>query len=408
MRSDVEGDYVLGLGFRRNVFITPPKDLLRLHVFDMHAVNISLIGPSKSYTNDSESSLAITFNDAANRLPMVPIKCRVAYEFGPEEISEFGDKPNTCLLKGSKSRAKSQKLRLYPTYDGHNWLPVYIEHVIEAPSPKLSFLSSFISEDSLAIIINFEQPINLEHIEHHINDDNDNGDNDADEVLMMCDYLLAESSLEHLSLYGLYSCRWATRVQLIISILRPLSSDSIEIQIKPQVLIEYSQKYAQYNQLMSANISKLSTTINWWSYEPKVAIVGPSEVPECGDFALVGQFSSPRGSTEVDFHWKVDGEAVSKELRQFVARNRKSTNLLLSVDLFEVGHEYLFTFRAYIQTRRQQLEVSHKLIKHNFECPVVSIYSTHLLAATQFTQRDNITLLADVKFPDCIYPPQVS
>ena len=32
--SIAEGEYVLGLGFRKNVFITPPKDLLHLYAFN--------------------------------------------------------------------------------------------------------------------------------------------------------------------------------------------------------------------------------------------------------------------------------------------------------------------------------------------------------------------------------------
>lgn len=32
--SIAESEYVLGLGFRKNVFITPPKDLLHLYAFN--------------------------------------------------------------------------------------------------------------------------------------------------------------------------------------------------------------------------------------------------------------------------------------------------------------------------------------------------------------------------------------
>lgn len=366
-------------------------------------MNISLVAPHKSLTNESESDLVVEFEDENHEIPPIPIKCAVLYENGKMEISDAGVKPNSCIVKKSKLRNKSQVIKLYPTFDGLNLFPVWIEHLIESPAPKVFLLSSFVSEDSLTIVLNFDKLVNLEMIEQNIREATDDDD---DETLVMCDYLLHENTIEHLSLFGLLSCRWATRIQLVISIHRPLTSDSIEVKIKPNVLVEYDQKYTLLNEEMSANITKLSN-INWWSYEPMIAISGPNQIPVCGDIVLVGHFSSPRGTNEVDFQWEVNEEA-SNELRQYVTRNGKSTNLLLNAEMFDSGHEYQFTLRAFIHARRQNIEATHTLVKLDFEAPIISIYHTRILHSSPLYESDNITLLADVKVPECIFPPQVN
>lgn len=366
-------------------------------------VNLSLIGPLKSLTNESDSLLTIDFEDLTKQIPPIPIRCMIVFESGESELANFGIKLNSCTLKRSPLRSKSQKVKIYPTFDGVNLMPVFMEHLIEATAPKLFALSSFVSEDGLSIVVNFDKPVDLGSIDRSIKD---NTDDDEDEPLVMCDYLLKENTIEHLSIYGLQACRWATRVQLIITILRPLSSDSIEVEIKPQVLLEYDQKYALSSEAMSANVSKLSNSINWWSYEPMVAIVGPSEISMCGEFALIGMFSSPRGTQDVDFQWEVAGE-VSNELKQYVSRNGKSTNMVLSADMFESGVEYRFTFKAFVQARRQSLESTHSLSKLPYEAPLVSVFHSRLLHTLPLYESDNITLFADVKVPDCIFPAQV-
>ena len=325
------------------------------------------------------------------------------FEFGQSELANFGIKPNSCTLKRSQFRSKSQVIKIFPTFDGLNLMPVFMEHLIEATPPKIFGLSSFVSEDGLTIVVNFDKSVDLATIDRSIKE---NTDDEEDEPLVMCDYLLSENTIEHLSLYGLQSCRWATRIQLIISILRPLSSDSIEVEFKPQVMYEYDQKYALPSDTMSVNVSKLSNSINWWSYEPMINIVGPDEISACGEFALIGLFSSPRGSHDVEFQWDVARQA-SNELKQYVSRNGKTTNLLLSADMFEVGVEYTFTLKAFIHTRRQSLESTHTLTKLPYEAPIISLYHTRLLHTMPLYESDNITLLADVKVPDCIYPAQV-
>ncbi|KAJ6225317.1 hypothetical protein RDWZM_003862 [Blomia tropicalis] len=394
-----DGEYVLGLGFRKNVFITPPKDLLHLYVYDTSSINISLIGPSTSLTNESDSLLTIHFDDLNNEIPPIPIRCKVLYDNGEEELANFGVKLNSCTLPRSDHRSKSQKIRIYPTFDGIHMFSSSVEHLIQAIPPRIFVLSSFVSEDGLSVVINFDKPVDLGAIDRNINANSDTYD---DEPLVMCDYLFTESTIEHLSLHGLQGCRWATRVQLIATILRPLSTDTIEVEFKPNVLFQHGQKFALPNEAMSGNVSKLS---NWWSYEPMVAITGPNEISACGNFALIGHFSSPRGTHEVDFQWEVEGD-VSDELKHYVSRSGKSNNLLLSSDLLEIGIEYTFIFKAFIQVRRQSLQATHLLVKLPYEAPIISLYHTKLLHSLPFYESSNLTLFADINVPDCIQPPQ--
>lgn len=411
------------MGFRKNVFITPPKDLLQLFVYDpslglfskvswkfsfsnfaFFTVNITLKRPVKSLTNESETAVVIDFHDDNQEIPPVPLKCAFYYEDGAKELGDFGPRPDSCVWNRSGRRMKSQVITIFPTFDGTNLFPVSMEHLIQAVAPKIFPLSSFVSEDSLTIVVNFDKPVNIELIEQSIKEQAE--EEIEDESALMCEYLLHSNTIEHLSLFELKSCRWATRIQLIITLHRPLSSDSIEVVIKPNVLVEFDQKYALFNGPQAANITKLAN-INWWSYEPMIAITGPTEVPICGDFVLVGHFSSPRATADVDFQWLVEGE-VSKELQQFVRRNGKSTNLLLNAEMFESAIEYTFTLRAFIQSRRQNIEATHTLIKLDFEAPIISIYHTRLLNSFPLYESDNITLVADTRMPECIYPPQVS
>src|SRR5699024_8788687 len=151
---------------------------------------------------------------------------------------------------------RSQTVRLYPTFDGVNIVPSWVEHRIEALAPVIFPLTSFVSEDGLSVVVNFDRPVDLDTIEANIRE---NTDDEDDWPLVMCDYLLQEATIEHLSLFGLQGCKWATRVQLVVSILRPLSSDSIDIRLKPRVLFEYGQKYPLPNRGdLSANVSKLA------------------------------------------------------------------------------------------------------------------------------------------------------
>lgn len=372
----------------------------------MNTVNITSIYPERSFANESDKKLEIIFNDNSDQIPPVPFRCKIIYENGKEELSDFGVNEKSCILKQSSDRLQSQIIQIYPTFDGLNLISSSgFSHLIEAPAPKIFSLSSFISEDSLSIIVNFDKSVDIEHIENHIREYVDIED-EEDLALIMCDYLLLDHTIEQLSLFELKSCKWATRIQLIISTLKPLSTDTIEIEIKPQVLTEYKQKYPLYNEAISANISKLSNSINWWSYEPMIAITGPQEISFCGNFALIGHFSSPRGTTEVDFQWEVLGE-VTADLYDYVKQNGKSTNLLLNAEMFNVNSVYIFNLKAFIHARKQSIEATHSLIRLDFETPNLSIYSTSLLESLAHYENDPVILFADFTIPDCIYPPQV-
>ncbi|CAG2170411.1 unnamed protein product, partial [Oppiella nova] len=183
-------------------------------------------------------------------------------------------------------------------------------------------------------------------------------------------------------------------------------SEDVHIKFKKHVIKESDQTIALSNpKQLEVIIGKLSAEPSWWSYEPHIAVTGPSEVPDCGIFALVGHFSSPRGTTDVQFQWEVVGD-VGTDLKEHIQSNGKSTNLILDADFFEYHTPYKFVFRAFIPVRDQTLEVGHTLVKLDYDSPVVSIYHTRLLQSTPLSADQDILLLADISVPECVFPVQ--
>ncbi|CAG2108991.1 unnamed protein product, partial [Medioppia subpectinata] len=330
--------------------------------------------PKNITTKDSNETINLQFSDPSNSLFGIPFRCLVSYSSeNSEQLTDETNQLHSCSLSPSKLRLHSQTLEINPTFDGINLLSKPFKLNITAPSPQISHQNCYASEDGLAVIVMFETPVHI--IEHSLQN-----------ALIICEQLLTNETIDYLK--------------------KTISENSVHIKFKPNVIRESDQTIALSNPTqLEVIVGKLSAEPSWWSYEPHIAVTGPSEVPDCGIFALIGHFSSPRGTTDVQFQWEVVGE-VGNELKEHIQENGKSTNLILDSDFFEYHTPYKFVFRAFIPVRDQTLEVAHTLIKLDYDSPVVSIYHTRLLQSTPLSADQDIMLLADISVPECVFPVQ--
>ncbi|XP_054162417.1 uncharacterized protein LOC128960372 [Oppia nitens] len=394
-----EGSYVISLGIIKNSINSFRKDFIRLIVYDPNEVEklfeLSEMTPKNTSTSDSNETITLQFSDPSNSLFGIPFRCKLFYSIGNrEQLTDETNQLNSCSIKPTKLRSHSQTVEIHPTFDGINLLSKPFQFNITAQSPQISYQNCYVSEDGLVVIIQFETPV---HITQHFSDNN---------LLEVCEQLLTNETIDYLSFYGLKSCLWASKKQLIITTDKSIAENLVHIKFKKYAIRESDQMLAISNQnQLDAIAGKLSAEPSWWSYEPNIAITGPSEIPECGIFALIGHYSSPRGTTNVKFQWDVLGE-VSNELKEHIENNGKSTNLILDADFFDYHTPYKFVFKAFIPVREQTLEVGHTLVKLEYDSPIVSIYHTRLLQSTPLYSDQDILLLADISVPECVFPVQ--
>ena len=353
----------------------------------MHPKNIS--------TSEANQTIALQFSEYSNSLFGIPFRCQVLYtKSNSTELTPESNQLHSCSLNPSTLRSESQILYITPTFDGINLLSKPFELNITAPFPPISHQNCYASEDGLAVIIMFEKSVQM-------------ATQLSSNSLHTCEQLLTNDTIDYLSFYGLKSCLWTSKVQLVIAVDKPISETSIQIKFKRNVLRESDQWIGLSNDReVEVTAGRLSAEPSWWSYEPHIAITGPSEIPDCGIFALNGHFSSPRGTAGVQFHWEVEGD-VSSDLKEHVEAVGKSTNLILDAEFFEYHTPYKFVFKALVPVKEQTLEVGHTLVKLHYDSPLVSIYHTRLFQSTPLYSDQDIILLADVSVPECVFPVQV-
>mgnify|MGYP007023913996 CR=1 FL=1 len=364
----------------------------------LYSASINSLHPIESYTSNYNAPLKLKFKDSTNLLPLLPLKCKIIYSDSHEELTpeEHNSDSMTCILPPSKRRLKSQNLLITPTYDGVNTLSIPFTHTIKATQPTIANQNCYISEDGLAIVIIFEKPIDI--------------NKRMQNASAICEYLFTTATFDYLKSNELQACIWASKIQLLVLLEKPISENSVVIKFNKEVLREDGQDFAIENsEEIEVSVKRLSVEPSWLSYEPKVTITGPSEIPRCGSFALIGHFSSPKGTKGVQFVWEVSKERgeVSIELRQYVENNGKTTNLLLTSSLFEYHIPYKFIFKAIIAKPKRTLIAKHALIRVNYDSPIVSIYHTTLLQATPLTVDQEVSLFAEVSVPECVFPVQV-
>lgn len=357
--------------------------------------NDSEMNPKTISTAASNQTIALQFSEYSNSLFGIPFRCHVSYaKSNRTEVTAESDQLHSCSLNPSPLRSESQIVYITPTFDGINLLSKPFELNITAPFPQISHQNCYVSEDGLAVVIMFERSVQM-------------ATHSGPNSWHTCQQLLTNETIDYLSFYGLKSCLWTSKVQLVIAVDKPIAEVSVHIKFKRNLLRESDQWIALSNENeVEVTAGRLSAEPSWWSYEPVIAITGPSEIPDCGIFALNGHFSSPRGTADVQFHWEVEGE-VGADLKEHVESNGKSTNLILSAEFFEYHTPYKFVFKARIAVREQTLEVGHTLVKLHYDSPLVSIYHTRLLQSTPLYSDQDIILLADVSVPECVFPVQV-
>jgi hypothetical protein len=136
-------------------------------------------------------------------------------------------------------------------------------------------------------------------------------------------------------------------------------------------------------------VNKLNSNSNEWSYETRIALIGPTLMPLCGTFTLNGYFSTPKGSNGVKFKWSIITlppryDLISGQLLKLINSNDR-INLLLDANSFsEEPYSYRFKLTAQLSDGTI-VEASHQILKYNYQLPIVTIFPSTLLASEQFT-----------------------
>lgn len=327
-------------------------------------------------TPELEYPLSLKFKPASLvNVPNLPLNCIVSYgETQESEItSEEGREPFTCTIMSSEKPAKSQEVFVTPTLDGEEAVGAPMKISILAPVPSISHKNSFITSDGLTIIIIFEKQISP-------GDMNPSG-------ISLCTQVLTLKTLRALGDHEIKSCVWSSKVQFMIYLDKSIRENLMEIAFNAGVLKEDAQLLATSNrEEVKVTVKKLTT--EWWSFSPKLIITGPSEVPRCEIFALTAHYSSPRGSSGVQFKWNIgrDGGAkVDPELELFVGLSQKQ-HLILDASVFEVGPHYTFTLTALSEDGDDgTLIATHRLVRFDYDAPIVSVYSNVMMPLLPLT-----------------------
>lgn len=364
---------------RRDFFGDTDVTLL---TYNRESFRFNSVAPTTIFVQELENSITLKFKSFSGSVPSLPLQCPIINSSSSDGglKTEEGREAKTCILS-SRQPVKSQVIFVTPTYDGIDFVGDTIKIVIVAPVPGVSQSKSFISIDGLTIIVTFEKPVNVEEM-------NPEGSS-------LCTQVLSLSTLRSLNDYDVVNCAWATKVQFMIYLSKPITGREIDINFSPSNIKEDSQDIALSNkEEIKITVRKLTT--EWWSFPPKLLITGPSEVPRCGAFALTGHYSSPKGSYGVQYKWTVSkGDQDSKtvtglsvsdqELQLFVELSQRQ-HLLLDSIAFAVGVTYSFTLTASLEGE-ETLVASHRLVKFDFDAPIVSIYSSIMLPLFPFTSN---------------------
>ena len=311
-----------------------------------------------------------------------------------ELITEPSEEPYTCIVPASKQNQKSQTFLIGATFDGNETLGHPLTFTVIAPPPTVSEQNCFISNDGLSIVIMFERPIDLMAKEMKSKD------------ASLCTHLLTLTTLKTLNDHDVTSCVWSSKVQFMIYMSKPIAETTIDIIFNTGVLKEDAQVIAKYND-KEVQISVKKLTTQWLNYIPKLVITGPSEIPKCGVFALTGHFSSPSGTLGFKFSWSVrrsDNGPIDQELTFFIASVDKQ-NLILDSIAFEVGASYEMTLSANGPSD-QKLSATHRIVKFDYDAPIVSIFSSIMLPQAPLTVDQMAIFYAETYVPVCVYPFQ--
>ncbi|RWS14325.1 hypothetical protein B4U79_02539 [Dinothrombium tinctorium] len=323
--------------------------------------------------------------------------CRL--QKGQQYFLVDGKTPNSCTLEPSRINHKSQTLFITPTFDGLNALSHQFTLTVIASYPTISHQTCFISSDGLAVIIMFQKPVDVSYTLMMMMKEHQQS---------LCFSLLTEETINRLNQYQVKNCVWTSKVQLVIYLSKPIGENTLEIALRANTIREDSQMIASLNEIdLRVVVRKLTT--EWWSYTPKLIITGPSEIPRCGVFALSAHFSSPSGTSGVRFRWSVrkDGDGLISDHLSRIVQNANTQNLVLDSDYFDIGNSYQFTLQASTDdSDANALEATHRVVRFDYDAPIVSLYSTIMLPFTPFTVNQMAILWAETYVPRCVFPFQ--
>ncbi|XP_054708076.1 uncharacterized protein LOC129217760 [Uloborus diversus] len=174
-----------------------------------------------------------------------------------------------------------------------------------------------------------------------------------------------------------------------------LTVNPFRVTFKKGILKQDAQKYS-----LPKNES---LTIDVWYPQPvssaQVAISGPSTIPNCGVFTLVGHFSSPKGDAQ--FYWtanRADKRPLEVEIANALLMIR-TASLTLDSSLLEVEQEYIFILTAE-HPINEKYEARHVVSRKPYIGPLVTAYS-NVMTQSSVMVDETVTLQADLTLPEC-------
>ncbi|XP_053213658.1 uncharacterized protein LOC128397018 [Panonychus citri] len=410
----IEGIYTIGLRSRSGNLNLPDSPSNKVFAFDKIKARITGMQPLEILTTQFTEDIELTFDGPSlSTIPNLNLICLVGKSDSDERDSNevyesesslivTGTKPYSCKLPKHLA-SSSNSLLITPTIDGIHPLSSPFTFTLISPAPTISHANCFISSDGLAMVIMFSRPIDVFSSQEM----NSIGSH-------LCDHILAEESSDKLSKYKRLYCVWSSKVQLVIYLQKPMEENVFELILRKGIFKEDSANIALVNDEPIKIILRKLTT-EWWVYTPRLVITGPSEVPRCGLFSLSGHYSSPKGTTGLTFKWSVtrdnkgssldSDDSISEELAHLISTT-SSQNLALDAVLFEPGVGYQFTLTAEAEDGIGSLTATHRLIRFNYDAPIVSIYSNIMLPAEPYSVDTTAIFWAEAYIPTCVNPFQ--
>ncbi|GFU33903.1 uncharacterized protein NPIL_43061 [Nephila pilipes] len=314
--------------------------------------------------------LIVTFT--GSRVQRLPLICVISGDGWPANKRLAPSEANTldtCIIPYPDS---SVELNIAQSFNGIHTFKTAFPLKFYASPPELG--SSYIAEDGHAIVIVFDRPVNLCNLDE-------------------CSKMFNSETLTRLGKGAV--CKWATKQQLIVSVQNPIKGNPFRVTFQKSVLRQDGQKFA-----LPKNDS---LTIDAWYPQrgkgAEIAISGPTTVPYCGVFTLVGHFSSPAGDAE--FYWTVyreDQNSIDSSLSNALL-GIKSSSLSLNSSLLEMNIVYMFVFTAE-QPVNKKYDAKHQISSVPYIGPLVTAYSD-VVTQPSVTVDQKITLRADLTIPDC-------
>ncbi|GIX73616.1 uncharacterized protein CEXT_399011 [Caerostris extrusa] len=311
----------------------------------------TIMSPTKAvFDREGSRELIVTFS--GSRVPRLPLVCVISGEGWPIDKRLAPSEANTldtCVMPYPNS---SVELNIAQSFNGIHTFKKAFHLKFYASPPEMR--KHYIAEDGHAVVIVFDRPVNLCNLDQ-------------------CSMILNNETLTRLGEGAV--CKWATKQQLIISVLNAIKENSFRVTFKKGVLKQDGQKYA-----LPKNDSLM---IEVWYPEQ---VIVPNLRSSTGDAV---------------FHWtayREDGQGLDSKLTNALL-GMKSSSLTLDASLLEVAAIYTFVLIAE-QPISGKYDVSHQISSVPYIGPLVTAYSD-VVSQPSVTVDQRITLRAEVNIPEC-------